>query len=344
MSINAGELLLNDEQDEGQKIRPSNLDEFVGQKNVVDNLQISLKAAQIRKEPLDHVLFSGPPGLGKTTLARILADSQKGNFHQVSAPNLKRPGDLAKILTALGENDTLFIDEIHRLTAPVEEVLYSAMEDRSIDITLAEGMGASSVQIDLPPFTLVGATTKPGSLTGPLRDRFGIHLRLEFYETGDLFKILRRSASIWKIDIVDDSLQVIAERSRRTPRVALHLLRRIWDFALATRPISRNESSIERETVIAGFQKMGIDTLGLTRQDIQFLTTIAENYSGGPVGLKPLSAVLAEDLVTLEDVIEPYLVRIAFVKRTARGRVLGRKAYGHLNLKITDQQSSLFDD
>jgi len=330
--------------EEGEIIRPAEIDEFIGQKGIIENLKVYLKAASVRNEPLDHTLFSGPPGLGKTTLARIIASSQKGLFHQIAAPNLKKTGDLVKLLMNLKDNDTLFIDEIHRLSAPLEEVLYTAMEDRQIDITLAEGMAASSIQIEIPPFTLVGATTRPGSLSAPLRDRFGIHLRLDFYEYDDIEKIIERAASIWKIKIDSDSVNLIARRSRMTPRVALQLLRRIWDFAIAHHE-QKSETIISTAIARNGFESMEIDELGLTRLDTMFLKIIAENYHGGPVGLKPISVTLAEDITTLENFIEPYILRLALIQRTPRGRVITSKGLSHIGQPaIPRQQGGLFDE
>ena len=333
---NAKLILRPESQEIDQAIRPNRFEDFVGQKTTIENLKVYIQAAQMRKEPLDHTLFSGPPGLGKTTLARMISQIQSARFHQISAPNLKRPGDLAKLLTNLEKDDVLFIDEIHRLPAPVEEILYPAMEDGLIDITLSEGMAASSVQINLPPFTLVGATTKPGALSAPLRDRFGIHLRLNYYETRELDLIIRRSAKIWEINIHSDAIQSISSRSRRTPRVALRLLRRIWDHAIVH--AKNSGGPIDKEIVEESFQKMQIDSIGLTSMDNQLLSVMARDYQGGPVGLKPLSAVVSEDLITLEDFVEPFLVRIGFIKRTPRGRMLTQTAYRHINAEPPSNQ------
>lgn len=324
---------LNPEKTEQETVvRPPRLAEFVGQRDTVANLESYIKAALIRKEPLDHILLSGPPGLGKTTLARIVAAETGGRFSQITAPNVKRPGDLAKILSSLENHDVLFIDEIHRLPAPAEELLYGAMEDLSIDISVGDGALANSIQIKLPPFTLIGATTRPGDLTAPLRDRFGIRFHLEFYTEEDLITIVSRACRIWKIRTDSAAITGIARRSRSTPRIALHLTRRVWDYALSEsgdleKPITATEAE-------QAFMKMNIDGEGMTKLDRQFLLSIAEHYEGGPVGLKPLSALLAEDLTTLEDSVEPYLVRRGFVRRTARGRVLTREAFSHLGIQV----------
>lgn len=322
------------------QVRPSALGEFVGQRDVVENLASFIKAARIRKEPLDHILLSGPPGLGKTTLARIVAQETGARFSQVTAPNIKRPGDLAKILSGLGEHDVLFIDEIHRLPVAAEELLYGAMEDRSIDIAVGDGMLANSVQITLPPFTLIGATTRPGDLTAPLRDRFGIRFHLEFYEEEDIVRIITRAAGLWKIALNGEATQVIGRRARSTPRISLHLLRRVWDYALAES--GSLDHPVTAAAAAAAFGKMQIDAEGMTKLDRQFMLTIAEHYQGGPVGLKPLSSILAEDLATLEDFVEPYLVRRGFIRRTPRGRMLTKTAYAHLGL-APGKDFSLFD-
>lgn len=315
---------------EEAQVRPASLTEYIGQREIVDNLISYIKAALLRKEPLDHILLSGPPGLGKTTLARIVAHEMGARFSQVTAPNIKRPGDLAKILSALGAHDVLFIDEIHRLPAPAEELLYGAMEDRSIDITVGDGTLANSIQITLPPFTLVGATTRPGDLTAPLRTRFGIPFHLEFYAADDIERILTRAARIWKMQPENAATRAISRRARSTPRIALHLLRRVWDYVLAeSADLQKQVTAADAERA---FERMHIDAEGMTRLDRRFMLSIAEHYEGGPVGLKPLSAILAEDLATLEDYVEPYLVRRAFIKRTARGRMLTREAYKHLGI------------
>jgi len=325
-------------------IRPADFDEFIGQKEAVDNLKVYLKAASLRNEVLDHILFSGPPGLGKTTLAKILASKQTGQFYQVSAPNLKRPGDLAKILSTLSENDILFLDEIHRLPAPVEEILYPALEDRQIDITLAEGLGATTVTIDIPPFTLVGATTKPGNLSAPLRDRFGIHLRLDFYNMDDIAKIVSNASKKWGILTNVEALNAIAERSRRTPRIALRLLRRVWDYALVGKESSGQENAIIDESIANhSFTEMRVDKLGLTALDNEFLRILAVQYKGGPVGLKPLSAILSEDLITLEDFVEPFMIRLDLIQRTSRGRMLTQKGYEHIHIKPPGVENDLFN-
>ncbi len=336
--MNRPEIILQSELHQGdQSIRPNNFEDFIGQTDIIENMKIYLQAAQIRKEPLDHTLFSGPPGLGKTTLACMISKIQKTKFHQISAPNLKRPGDLAKLLTNLEKNDVLFIDEIHRLPAPVEEILYPAMEDGFIDITLSEGMAASSVQINLPPFTLTGATTKPGALAAPLIDRFGIHLHLHYYEYDELNLIINRSAKIWGIKIKSDAIEAISLRSRKTPRVAIRLLRRIWDYAMVD-PKSV-DNVIDKDIVETSFKRMNIDMAGLTLIDNHFLSVMAKDYQGGPVGLKPLAAIVSEDIITLEDFVEPFLVRLGFIKRTPRGRMLTSVGYKHLNMEpVKDQK------
>lgn len=314
------------------QIRPANLESFIGQRQIVKNLNVYLEAALIRDEPLDHIVFYGPPGLGKTTLARILADTQKANFHSISAPNLQRPGDIAKIVTSLGKKDILFIDEIHRLPAPVEEMLYTVMEDRKIEITLSEGMASSPVQIDLPPFTIVGATTRLGALSSPLRDRFGIQFALDYYDMEELVAIILRSAQIWNISMEEVTALEIARRSRGTPRIANHLLRRIWDFAIVE---NKNNHNIHLDNVLVdqSCRKMGIDPNGITQREIRMMKSIAEDHHGGPVGLKPLASLMSEDMINLEESIEPYLVRIGLIRRTPRGRVLSEKGFQYLGIQ-----------
>lgn len=316
------------DREEDSSIRPASLEEFIGQESVVSNLKIYAKAARLREEPIDHALFSGPPGLGKTTLAKILSELRESSFVQLAAPNLRRPGDMVKILSGLQNNDVLFIDELHRLPTPVEEVLYSAMEDKTIDIVLSDSMAASSVTLQLPPFTLVGATTRPGALSAPLRDRFGIQLRLNYYEDKELFLLLQRAARIWNMQADEETLREIAKRSRGTPRIALRYLRRIWDYALA----ENSKGHLRLQHALQGFTGMHIDELGLSFLDIEFLKAVAIHYRGGPVGLKPIAAMLSEDSITLEDFVEPYLVRLGFILRTPRGRVLSETAYAHLGM------------
>ena len=310
-------------------LRPKNLREYIGQTKVKENLKVYIEAAKKRGEPLDHVLLYGPPGLGKTTLANIIATEMNSNIRITSGPAIEKPGDLAALLTNLAPNDVLFIDEIHRLNKSVEEILYPALEDFNLDIIIGKGPSARSIRLDLPKFTLVGATTKAGSLTTPLRDRFGIVHRLELYDTGELKTIVKRSAEIMNIAIDEEGAIEIARRSRGTPRIANRLLKRVRDYALIL-----GDGNINLKIAKTALQKLEIDDLGLDSIDRKMLESIILNYSGGPVGLETLAATIGEETETIEDVYEPYLMQKGFISRTPRGRVATPKAYKHLNLKM----------
>ena len=312
-------------------MRPQFLNEYIGQTKVKENMKIYIEAAKKIKEPLDHVLLYGPPGLGKTTLSTIIANEMKSNIKITSGPAIEKPGDLAALLTNLQENDVLFIDEIHRLNKNVEEILYPALEDFSLDIIIGKGPTAKSIRIDLPKFTLIGATTKAGSLTTPLRDRFGIVERLDLYETKDLEKIVKRSSKILNVKIDDDAANEIAMRSRGTPRIANRILKRVRDYALVL-----GDGDITLKLAKTALNKLEIDELGLDDIDRKILETIIIKYNGGPVGLETLATTVGEEVETIEDVYEPYLMQIGFISRTPRGRVALQPAYRHIGIEINN--------
>ena len=324
--------ILPEDANEGS-LRPRLLREYIGQKKVKENLSIFIEAAKMRKEPLDHVLLHGPPGLGKTTLAGIIANEMGVNMRITSGPTIEKPGDLAALLTNLQENDILFVDEIHRLNRTVEEILYPAMEDYAIDIIIGKGPSANSIRLDLPKFTLIGATTRSGQLTAPLRDRFGVTLRLELYTPEELQLIVRRSADILGIEIDEAGAHEIACRSRGTPRIANRMLRRVRDYAQV-----RADGVITREVADEALTRLEVDKLGLDSLDRRMLRSIIEFYGGGPVGLETLAATINEESVTLEDVYEPYLLQQGFLTRTPRGRCITKKAYDHLGIEYLGQQ------
>ena len=327
-----------EEERQDRAIRPRQLKDYIGQKELRIQMEIFIQAALARKEALDHVLIFGPPGLGKTTLANIIANELNVNIRQTSGPVLDKAGDLAALLTNLEPHDVLFIDEIHRLSPVIEEVLYPAMEDYQIDIMIGEGPAARSIKLDLPPFTLVGATTRAGLLTSPLRDRFGIVQRLEFYSVQELADIVERSSKVLKIDVDSDGGQEIAKRSRGTPRIANRLLRRVRDYAEV-----KADGHITVDIANQALEMLKVDQNGFDAQDRKLLKTMIDNFGGGPVGLDNIAAAISEERGTIEDVLEPYLIQQGFIMRTPRGRVVTQKAYIHLGLQVP-KPSGVTDD
>lgn len=321
--------LINEEENRLENsLRPKTLSEYIGQTKVKENMKVYIEAAKKRGEPLDHVLLYGPPGLGKTTLSNIISNEMNSNIKITSGPAIEKPGDLAALLTNLSEFDVLFIDEIHRLNKSVEEILYPALEDYTLDIIIGKGPSARSIRLDLPKFTLIGATTKAGSLTTPLRDRFGIVERLELYEPEDLQKIVKRSAGILNVDIEDTASMEIAKRSRGTPRIANRILKRVRDYAAVL-----GDGKVDLNMAKIALNKLEIDDLGLDQTDRNILLTIIQKYAGGPVGIETLAAATGEEIETIEDVYEPFLMQIGFIARTPRGRIALPIAYEHLNLE-----------
>ncbi len=319
-------------------LRPTSLDDFVGQRDVCDNLKVFIAAAKQRGEALDHVLLFGPPGLGKTTLSSIVAKELGVGFRATSAPMISKSGDLAAILTNLERNDVLFIDEIHRLNPAIEEVLYSAMEDFQLDLIIGEGPSARSVRIDLQPFTLVGATTRSGLLSTPLRERFGIPLRLDFYSHEDLKKIVQRNAKLLNIEISEDGAMEIAKRSRGTPRIAGRLLRRVRDFGAVS-----SQKIIDSHISDTALKRLDVDDFGLDAFDRRYLNCIVKNYGGGPVGADTLAAALSEERDTIEEVVEPFLLKLGFLQRTPRGRIISQLGYRYLGVNMPAKQTKQYE-